>query len=88
MVNLPMIGGIALDNIEKGLNKKNQDILAIFPTDTIISYLLTAAPASILGVMLFFSSSSFGESSLVCAPPKNVFPKDTGMSIKKYFILV
>ena len=81
MVNLAMIGGIALDNIEKGLNKKNQDILAIFPTDTIISYLLTAAPASILGVMLFFSSSSFGESSLVCAPPKNVFPEDTGMPI-------
>lgn len=64
MVNLPMIGGIAFDHLEKNLSR-NRGVISIFPTDSIISYLLAAAPASILGVLLFFSSSAFGENSLV-----------------------
>ena len=51
-------GGGELDDIDKTL-KNNPRVSAncVFPIDRILSQLVSVAPASCLGILLFFSSS-------------------------------
>ena len=58
-----------MENPSKTL-KSNKRVAAdcVFPIDRILSQLVSVAPASCLGILLFFSSSAFGEASLTCMP--------------------
>ena len=57
-----------IDTAVKGNNAVNNGINCIFPFDQILVALLSTVPAACLTVLLFFSSSAFGEASLVCTP--------------------
>ena len=49
-------------------NQNIGHVQAVFPSDNIITTLYTAVPASVIGILLFFSNTAVGEYSIICEP--------------------